>query len=228
MTGNAVPVSDPAAWKAFLDWLSGFGVLVSAISTIVLAVFARLQYRVSETTRDDGVRRDRSDRYNRFLAFSDAWTKVYEKRNDLLSAPEIVTSEGLLHLYGHEYENLLKTPDWRDNIRPILSFYEDLGLMLEQGLIEAKHLFLLVTVDSFEKYNKETAERASFPEGVMYERLKGYIEYLRKVYRPNIYEYYDKYLLVAYKKYAVQPPPLDPELEARAEYLIPSQNKRGK
>ena len=89
-------------------------------------------------------------------------------------------------------------------LRDVCNFFEFLGVSLHEDHIEAEPLFVLVTVDVFKDI--ENGQPVSVADGVMYSRLKGPIEYLRAVYRPDIYWYYDEYLLPRYKQHKPKKP----------------------
>jgi hypothetical protein len=153
-----------------------------------------------------------------FLEIADRWSEILLIRKKLLK-DEILTFEQLKADYEENtdetqkktFKDFLGQPRWENDLRRICNFYETLGVMLEQGSIAPDAMFVLVTVDRYEKIQEvdaagkpvvdATGKPVMREELQIHRRLKGAIEYLRKYYRDDIYEYYDKYLLEAYKKY---------------------------
>ncbi|MEN9011111.1 MAG: hypothetical protein ABF241_03465 [Yoonia sp.] len=82
----------------------------------------------------------------------DRWQTVYEARNRIL-AKSAVTLDDLVKKYGDDPSELLASKDWLQNYRPVLNFFEFLGVILSNDVFDQKsitaHMFTLVTVDAF-------------------------------------------------------------------------------
>jgi hypothetical protein len=171
---------------------------ISAIAAAVAAVFNYLQSRRSAKQLSI---QQKSERARIFKEIADRWSDIYQKRNDVLAAP-ILTQADLMNTYRNNYKQFLKTKEWT-NLRDVCNFFEYLGVMLHEGYIEPGPLFVLVTVDVY--VDVENGQETKNDIGVMYSRLKGPIDYLRHVYRRDIYVFYD-YLRERYKAHKPMTP----------------------
>ena len=111
------------------------------------------------------------------------WGSLYATRNAVMNST--IDGEALHNHHGNDYVKFLNSPEWKD-IREVCHFFEMVGLYLHEGYIKPDVLFVLVTVDD--------------PEGKMSGKLIPIINYLREVYRPDIYVFYDQYLLPIFLK----------------------------
>ena len=137
-----------------------------------------------------------------FFEVMDRWGEQYENRCSLLDKPAI-TADDLLEEYGLDASKLLGDSKWQNQIRPILNFYEFLGVLLSNDKLDQdeilERIFTLVTVDTYpgQEYVMEL--------GPIYKHLKPYLTYLRSEdytgYRPDIYKYYDQVLIPKYIAY---------------------------
>ena len=224
MVWSAIP---QAPWWSSFPWAAFTAVttMAAALAAFLSAFFSQKSSAISlrqlETNERYTESHDRSVRANMFMAIAKEWSRVYKARNTLLSSTTVLTANDLYQKYGTKYRQFLQTDEWRQTLRPMCNFYEILGVMLEQKAIAPGPLFVLVTVDTFEAVDSSGA-RTPCPEGVMYQRLKGPIEYLRQQYRADIYEFYDKYLLVAYREYADRPQSNKRDLPGEAKLLVHS------
>lgn len=124
---------------------------------------------------------------------SDKWTAIYPSRNAVLASRDI-SKTALLQKYGNDYSLFLNSEEDWTSVREVCNFFEFLGMLVQGDFVDKEHLFVVVTVDRFDD--------PEYPDGILYSKLKGRIEYLRQVYRSDIYEYYDKFLLPEYRAHA--------------------------
>ena len=166
------------------NWASVAGI-ISALAIVSAAVFAFFQIKWAAS----------SDRARIFMKIADRWSDIYDARNHVLAEP-VLTKDAIFERHGRDYKKFLASDEWKA-IRPVCNFFEFLGVILHQKFIRGEELFVLVTVDVF----KEIVDREDVlvPDGVMFSKLRGPIEYLREVYRPDIYVLYDKFLLKQYR-----------------------------
>jgi hypothetical protein len=194
------------SWSDISPYL-GIGTIIAGLAAILTFFATRRHHRLAEVSARGDV----------FREIAADWSRIYDARNVLLNSP-VWTAEQLKETYGDNFKAFLNSPSltpeerkqnpdarpaWRE-IRPVCNFFEVLGVYLRQNLINAEALFVLVTVDVFREL--QDGQTIEVEEGVMYKRLKGPIEYLRSAYRPDIYEYYDKFLLQVFKEHVKSPP----------------------
>lgn len=193
----------------FSQWLGSDPIsptdLIGLVTIIVAAVSAGLSARAADMARKQAVAAEEqavimrrshelsvsAARADSLFEIANRWSAIYLARNAVLAA-EPIWEGRLAKEYGTDFNRFLNSPDWLE-VRDVCNFFELLGMMLRENMVTREALFVLVTVDRFSD--------PDFPEGVMFERLRGRIEYLRKHYRPDIYTYYDQYLLPEYRKY---------------------------
>jgi hypothetical protein len=132
-----------------------------------------------------------------FVLVMDRWTQNYKIRNKLLKArPKTLNS--LIKKFPTA-AHLLSSSEWME-VRSVLNFFEFLGVLLSNEKFDQdgvrERIFTLVTVDVY----PETEESFGLDDGEFYLRMKPYLDFLRfeTGYRPDIYEYYDSYLLTDY------------------------------
>jgi hypothetical protein len=171
--------------------------LASVISTLFAAIATLFSFLQIQKNTIQMKHQQQAERARVFMEITDRWSKIYPIRNHALAAP-VVSKEDLLKNYGRDYKAYLDSQEWKD-LRGVCNFFEFLGVVLHQKFITPGELFVLVTVDVFKQEAAGHVEQV--PDGVMYSRLKGPISYLREVYRPDIYVFYDQYLLVRYKNH---------------------------
>jgi hypothetical protein len=151
---------------------------------------------------------DRSSWASMFLEIARKWDEILPTRNWVLESMKIRTLKDLEKEYSDEsgkvnVEAYRQDKEWLETVRPLCNFYETLGVLLKQRSISPDPLLALVTVDSYESIENTGAEGNTTldQELAIYRRLKGPIEFVRKYYRFDIYEYYDPYLLTVHKHY---------------------------
>lgn len=179
---------------AVLPQLPAWAPVISASAITIVAIFTYFQIRAA---RKQFELQKLAERTRSFMMIADRWSEIYNVRNAALGG-SILTRDELLTKYQRNYKKFLASAEWKE-LRPLCNFFELLGTVLHRKYIDPDDLFVLVTVDVFKENNDGTEEHV--PEGVMYSRLKGPIEYLREVYRSDIYWFYDQYLLTRYKKH---------------------------
>lgn len=202
LQSEAVKQQAPAIIQHVMDFNPAYSIILSSLSLVVSLVVSfgaiysiwilirqlksiEKQAKVAETSQSSKI----------FFTISEKWTQIYKQRNTLLSSP-LMTVEQLETEFGSNYKKLFEKSHWID-VRMVCNFFESLGVMIEQQAIPLNLLFALVTVDVYKDIDDKELQ-IEVPEGVMYSRLKPYIQYLRKHYRPDIYLYYDN-LLHKYK-----------------------------
>jgi|GEM_PF-5909214 hypothetical protein len=127
-----------------------------------------------------------------FFDVMDRWSIQYENRCKLLAKPA-VTADQLRDTFGSDPSALLADDTWQTEIRPLLNFFEFLGVLISNDKLNqaevVERIFTLVTVDNYPNQNYEKEN------GTLYAHLTPYLIYLRSPdysgYRPDIYEYYD-------------------------------------
>ncbi len=137
-----------------------------------------------------------------FFEVMDRWSDQYANRCSLLAKPPIQMEE-LIYKYGRDASKLLEDKVWQNEIRPILNFFEFLGVLLSMEKLDQdeilERIFTLVTVDN---YPNKTLEKE---HGTLYCHLQPYLTYLRSDeytgYRADIYKYYDQVLIPKYIAY---------------------------
>lgn len=137
-----------------------------------------------------------------FFEVMDRWAAQYQNRCSLL-AKEPTTAEALVEKYGLDASKLLDDDLWQEEIRPLLNFYEFLGVLISNDKLDQdevlERIFTLVTVDVYPDQNYV------MEAGSMYKHLEPYLKYLRSdeftAYRSDIYVYYDQELIPEYIAY---------------------------
>lgn len=176
-----------------MDPMLGLTIVAVLLNAVLLFVAIEQNRRIRQQNASL-----REQNTTMFLNVADRWSSIYETRNEVLSS-KLVTADDLRARFGEDYKEFLKSAEWQ-RMRPLLNFFEIAGYLLKRGYLQAEDLFVLVSVDAFTDFENQT--RIQVPEGVLFIRLKGYIEYLRAIYKKDIYDNYDKVLLPAYKRYA--------------------------
>ena len=180
---------------------------ISAVFTMVTTFIFLMQLRINRQHAGSQERSVRAEWERIFLDIADRWSAILPISRKLLEAPLIHTLEELEANYENSgsktCKDFLCTDEWEKILRPICNFYETIGVILKHKCIDPDPIFVLVTVDNHETIDEVDAggnvtERKEF---AIYRWLKGPIAYLRKYYRPDIYEYYDRYLLAVYSRY---------------------------
>ncbi|HEX4032732.1 MAG TPA: hypothetical protein VHX20_20400 [Terracidiphilus sp.] len=196
---TAVPT---AWWHGILGQAtaSTFASFLSAFFAMIAAVASWSQVRVNSKHAGS---QDRAVRADIFLKIADRWSRVLLIRRNLIDKGKVTTYQELDAQYGPRARDYLISDEWQKTMRPICNFYEILGVMLEQRSIEPEALFVLVTVDTVNKFEGHDAAGNPLQQVglAIHRQLQGPIEYLRRNYRSDIYVYYDKYLLQAYLQY---------------------------
>lgn len=185
-------------WRMWSGIFSGSSVLLSIIGLVLVLVQL---YAIYLQTK----RSQRAETSRLFIEVMDRWSLQYENRNRLISAAP-KTLEELSAIYP-DASALLTSTHWCEEIRPLLNFYEFLGVLIDNQNIDRESIFVLVTVDTF------GVRAAKVPDGqltindcVIYQRLKPYIDFLRTKtgYRGDIYDFYDRHLLREYLEHVNQ------------------------
>ena len=149
--------------------LTAISSIAAAISCTAVFVQLRSQQRQAKAqslSADLDKRRALSD-------IAEQWGNLYRTRNAVLESS--VNGDELYEKYGTDYAKFLNSAEWK-YIREVCYFYEQLGLAIHDGLIEPDVAFVLVTVDE--------------PDKRMSNKLVPVINYLRKVYRKDLYDFY--------------------------------------
>jgi len=137
-----------------------------------------------------------------FFEVMDRWAELYPGRCSLLAKPP-TSADDLVKEFGPDASKLLEDNKWQEEIRPILNFYEFLGVLLSNDKLDEdeilEQIFTLVTVDVYP--NREYVMEI----GPIYKHLEPYLTYLRSDdysgYRSDIYKYYDQVLIPKYIAY---------------------------
>ncbi len=179
----SIPLND------LMQMLSNLAVIVTALFVAVTMWDTRRSAKASEKAVQAELTKSISD------DISKRWIDVYNMKNEIQESP-IRTLSDLVEQYKDDHRKYMASPEWA-RMRELCAFFERIGLDLynNKDYINKKELFNKVTVDTFKD------ENGPVPDGVIYSRLKGPIEYLRPRYRHDLYEFYDKFLLLEYKKY---------------------------
>jgi|SRR5215469_5919220 len=155
---------------------------ISSVAAIISCTVAFIQIRAQSKQARAQELQASLDKREAFSRISDQWNKLYRTRNAILDSN--IDGSELMDKYGRNYAKFLNSADWKE-IRELCSFYELLGLYIHDGLIEPDIAFVLVTIDE--------------PDKRMSRKLVPVIEYLRKVYKKDLYEFY-YWLLAEYPK----------------------------
>lgn len=178
-----------------------FWTAVTALTGMVglILIIAQLWYvtRQIKRTRHQFELSQSAETSRLFIEVMDRWAAQYENRCSLL-AKVATTAEALKGRFEGP-SDLLAGDEWQQEIRPILNFFEFLGVLLNNDKLDKddirEKIFTLVTVDV---YPNQTYVREN---GTLYQHLMPYVKYLRDTYRTDIYEYYDKQLVPKYIEY---------------------------
>lgn len=211
-----------------VPWLNAAAVIAASLSAIFSMVSSIASLKQLRINSEHASSQHRSARAHIFLEIADRWSKVLEVRRILLAKKNFFTFEQLRDEYEQNktevktYKDFLCSNVWLNELRPICNFYETLGVMLEQGSIAPSAMFVLVTVDNLEKIQESDRDGniTVREEFAVHRRLKGAIKYLRTYYRQDIYEYYDRYLLEAYRQYLTNSSSQKRDLAREARQLI--------
>lgn len=119
-----------------------------------------------------------------FMDIARRWGELYHIRNEIMASS--VDAAGLRKEYGADYARFLNSDEWK-KMRELCHFFEMVGLCIHERQLNPEMLFVIITVDDKNE--------------LLSKRLIPVIEYLREVYRPDLYMFYDKFLLPLYKRY---------------------------
>lgn len=191
-----------------------FWIIVGSLTGLIgiLLIIAQLFYVARQINKaQDQIRLGQAGETAKiFFEVMDRWNENYERRNRLLKKPAL-TLEELSERYADDPAELLNSAEWRDEIRPILNFFEFLGVMLSNTVFDQdaikERIFTLVTVDTYPGLTEPPADKdALIAEGTMYRHLKPYLDFLRRRtnYRSDIYRYYDEVLLRIYAEHVTE------------------------
>ena len=195
------PTNFQEFWTFATGTASIVGIILVAFQLLYVSVQlrrARGQFELSQASETSKI----------FIEVMDRWSNEYDNRCKLLAAKP-TTVEALLEEYGHDASPLLASEKWQKEIRPILNFFEFLGVLLSNEKFDqaeiVERIFTLVTVDSYPNSDFQAES------GLIYSHLLPYLDYLRKEdfsgYRKDIYKYYDSVLLPKYIEYHVENEP---------------------
>lgn len=192
------PTNFSQFWTIVDTSVAALGILLILAQLIYLTIQlrrARNQVRMlqaSETTKI-------------FFEVMTRWSDVYPARNRLLAKPPAAPGE-LLKKYNGNPSELLNSDEWINDYRPLLNFFEFLGVLLTNDVFDQEaitsRIFTLVTVDTFSAPD-DASEQELINSGSIYLHLKPYLDFLRveTAYRSDIYENYDDELLTRYAQY---------------------------
>ena len=207
----AAAVTDLPHFYDKLSAWSAAAAAVVALATMLLVVYQLRKLRDQMATETKAFEHQTSAyKAQMLLSLSEKWTAILPARYAMMTfladgknrdayigtaANPRTTSA----FFGQE--------EWHSptkGLRCVLNFFETLGLLIEQGYIDAADAFVLVSVDNFpdEATNGKLAEDGSF-----FKLVKPVLDYLRANYRSDMYVWYDQYLLPLYCKQ----PPLVPQ-----------------
>ncbi len=174
--------------------LNGSGPLdASDISALMaIAGFIALLWQLWSLARQTRYQQQ-VNRAEMFMHLSEKWTSVLDFRYKLLNSPTKATVEDIAAHHGSP-QKLFQDDIWK-NMRPVLNFYESLGLMIHQRYVSPEEAFVLITVDGPCEEGKSN----------FYTKARPYLDYLRAHYRPDIYIFYDKALIPVYQAYMAKP-----------------------
>lgn len=196
-------IISPSNPEQFWRMISGIGTII-AIPIVVIQLYA-IKKRMDHTRKQITLLQS-AETTKLFIEVLDRWSHLYPKRNALLASTP-TTTETLLHEYGTDVHKFLASEEWQEEVRPILSFYEFLGVILSDqsfsGDSMKDRVFTLVTVDTFDS-DEKGQPLYSLSTAPMYQHLNPYLEYLRTEtnYRKNLYAFYDDKLLKYYIEYS--------------------------
>ncbi|RFP89065.1 hypothetical protein DZK27_06695 [Rhodobacteraceae bacterium 63075] len=195
------------------DNLEEFWIIVGSVTGLIgiLLIIAQLFYvaRQINKAQDQIKLGQASETANIFFEVMDRWNANYEGRNKLLKKSPPTLKE-LGARYSDDPAELLNSEEWREEIRPILNFFEFLGVMLSNTVFDREaikeRIFTLVTVDTYPDVTGIPKDKdALIAKGTMYRHLKPYLDFLRTEtnYRSDIYRYYDEVLLNIYADHVI-------------------------
>lgn len=201
-------------WTASTDQI----VAVAAIASVVVALVTlwmlvhQLRGLKSQATSEA-----RSFQAQMLLDLSKRWTEVLPARYKVME--QLKTENCCLQLImkagkKRPYEEFFASEFWQKDLRQVLNFYENLGLLIRQGYLREDEAFVFVSVDTFGGKAVDV-ENATF-----YQKIKPILNYLRSGYRPDIYAFYDGWLLPRYCQHT----PLIPDgwNAPEASYVTPA------
>jgi hypothetical protein len=195
-------ITSPSGFSEHWTMIGGmWGVVIGLISTTVSIIGLVIVYLGFKRTRIQISLGQSAETSRMFIEVMDHWNTHYKIRNELIGSEPTSLAE-IEGKFGSDYKEFLKTEYWREKIRPLLNFYEFLGVIIENYQVNKgamkRQIFTLVTVDVPDDIS---LSNFTVDDLRIYQRLTPYISYLRKYYRKDIYEYYDKYLLKEYMSY---------------------------
>ncbi len=192
------PTSFTEQWRLWMGVIATLSLFLSFLGIVFVIFQLKAIY-------GQAGRAQRAETSRLFIEVMDRWSLQYENRNRLIStAPKSLAEIKAIYPTASA---LLTSTHWRQEIRPLLNFYEFLGVLIDNQNIDRESIFVLVTVDTFEARG-EGAEHLPLTSDdcLIYQRLKPYIDFLRKEtgYRGDIYDFYDKHLLKEYLEHLNQ------------------------
>jgi hypothetical protein len=118
-----------------------------------------------------------------FMDIANRWGELYSLRNEIMALS--IDANELRKEYGSDYVRFLNSDEWK-KMRELCHFFEVVGLCVHERQLNPEMLFVIITVDD--------------KDHLLSKRLIPVIEYLREIYRPDLYMFYDKFLLPLYNK----------------------------
>lgn len=173
-----------------------FSATIALLSAIIALLTLRLLRQQLGGLNKQAEHEAKSFQAQMLLQLSAEWTRILPKRYFVINQLQDENSH-LRFTAGQDgqprpYHEFFNDTFWRDNLRAVLNFYENLGLLIARGYIAESDAFVIVSVDTFEGREK-IVENASF-----YRMVKPVLQYLRTGYREDIYVFYDRWLLRRY------------------------------
>lgn len=190
------------------QWLVGMSNIVSAAIAIGGLAFIWNQFRQINRQNKEI---EQSNHANMMLDLSQRWSEVLTKRYTVMQRLNADNTDDIDidRKFNRDVSAFMASDFWRNELRPVLNFYEFLGLMIHQGNISKDEAFVLVSVDSFDwdklTNNGEKSRReTSYKDGDFYQKVSPYLEFLRD-YRNDIYAFYDYFLAELYHENRIKP-----------------------
>lgn len=188
-------------WRMAMGIIALFSLVLSTAGLFLVVIQLYALYRQAD-------RSQRAETSRLFIEVMDRWSLQYENRNRLISAAPKTLAD-IKSIYP-DATALLNSTHWREEIRPLLNFYEFLGVLIDNQNIDRESIFVLVTVDTFDCWAstgtglRGKTRKVTLDDCTIYQRLKPYINFLRQEtgYRGDIYEFYDRHLLREYLDHA--------------------------
>jgi hypothetical protein len=129
------------------DWVklaTVISALFTAASAGIAAWAAKLSFHAVQQSRAQAESARLSTQAMVFLAIYDRWNEVYPKCRTLIAKPIDFANAIATGISLDEYS---LTDEWQGRLRPVLSFYEFIGSLLANGLIDAELVFAMVSID---------------------------------------------------------------------------------